>query len=249
MKRRILAIALVAICLLTLASCGCKHEWAEANCTDPSTCTLCGATEGAPLGHTWQAATCAAPKSCEVCGQTQGEALSHAWEAATCDTPKTCADCGVTEGDPLGHSWLDATYEAPKTCETCGTTEGEPLVKTTPDFMASNSYTSICQIIDSNMGTMNPEYSYDEDSNIFYIYLTAPEGTAYALSVSPDAVAESWETLRTSLADLTSSAQTLFISEGFTDVSCCIMLLNDANTENVLLGLLDGQIVFDVMDE
>ena len=31
----------------------CTHEWVDATCTDPKTCTLCGATEGSALGHTY----------------------------------------------------------------------------------------------------------------------------------------------------------------------------------------------------
>ena len=30
----------------------CEHIWADATCTEPKTCTLCGATDGAALGHT-----------------------------------------------------------------------------------------------------------------------------------------------------------------------------------------------------
>ena len=29
------------------------HDWVEATCTEPKTCSVCGATEGDPLGHNW----------------------------------------------------------------------------------------------------------------------------------------------------------------------------------------------------
>lgn len=247
MKKRILIIALALVCLLMLASCGCKHQWIEPNCTAPALCALCGETQGAPLGHSWQAATCSAPKVCENCGETQGEPLAHTLTDATCEEAATCTVCGATQGEPLGHSWLDATYDAPKTCSVCGKTEGEPLEAAASDFTASASCATVKDLIDKNMGTMNPVYEYNAESQIFYISLTAPQGTAAALATNPDAVAATWETLKTSLAELTGSAQTLFTSDGYPEVSCCIMLLNDANTDNVLLGLLDGQVVFDVM--
>lgn len=248
MKKRILILALALVCLLMLASCGCKHEWIDPNCTDPATCALCGKTEGAPTGHSWLAATCSAPKTCEDCGATQGEALSHSWTEATCETPATCAVCGAIQGEPLGHSWLDATYEAPKTCETCGKTEGEPLEATASDFTSSAAYTTFCQLFDEYMGTMSPQYEYNAESCVLFVSLTAREGTAYDLTTNPDGIQDYWETLKGTLADLTSSAQTVFSNNGYSEVSCCIMLLNDANPDNVLLGIMNGQVIFDATE-
>ena len=51
MKRIISALLLVAMCCLLLTGCMCKHEWKDATCTTPTTCTLCNKTEGEPTGH------------------------------------------------------------------------------------------------------------------------------------------------------------------------------------------------------
>ena len=249
MKKRIHLIALVLVCLLVLAGCGCEHEWLAATCDAPKTCALCGETEGAPAGHSWQAATCSAPKTCENCGATEGEALEHTWTDATCEAPKTCSVCGATEGEALGHTWIDATYDAPMTCEVCGATEGEPLQRTTSDFTDSEVYKMVCQLIDENLSSMNPEYKYDADNQILYIYLTAPEGTAQALYTAPDAIQDSWNTIRDGMCTMTSSSCEAFESTGYGDISCCMMLLNDANTDNVLLGVLDGVVIYDVLEE
>ena len=56
-------------------------------------------------GHTLADATCTAPKTCTVCGATEGEALGHSFADATCTAPKTCA-CGATEGEALGHTYF-----------------------------------------------------------------------------------------------------------------------------------------------
>lgn len=155
MKKQYMWILLpVMLCLL--AACGCKHEFAEPQCEAPKTCTLCGFTEGAPLGHHWQAATCEAPKTCSYCGETEGEALGHmfpdgripnceapaqctvcgaaehearqhAWLAATCDSPKTCSVCHMIEGEKLEHIWQAATCDAAESCALCGLTEGAPI--------------------------------------------------------------------------------------------------------------------------
>ena len=105
-----------------------EHTWKDANCDTPKTCTECGATDGAPLGHSWLAANCETAKTCEICGTVSGEALGHSWQDATCANPKTCASCNKTEGEALSHSWQEATTEAPKTCATCNATEGERII-------------------------------------------------------------------------------------------------------------------------
>lgn len=52
MKRHI-AWGIATVWMLTaLAGCGCQHQWEEATCTTPKTCTQCGETEGEALGHT-----------------------------------------------------------------------------------------------------------------------------------------------------------------------------------------------------
>ncbi|MCR5457773.1 MAG: hypothetical protein K6F14_06825 [Clostridiales bacterium] len=130
MKKTLTSLILVTIMLATLlivSSCSCKHNWIEATCTVPKTCSECGKTEGEALGHTWIAATCTVPKTCSVCGETEGTALGHTWIAATCTVPKTCSVCGKTEGTALGHTWIAATCAAPKTCSICGKTEGAKL--------------------------------------------------------------------------------------------------------------------------
>lgn len=53
------------------------HSWAEATCTRPATCTLCGATQGNALGHNWVPATYEQARHCSVCGETSGSPLSR----------------------------------------------------------------------------------------------------------------------------------------------------------------------------
>lgn len=127
MKKRCLLFlgALLVFCML--AGCECKHEWAEATCTEPKTCTKCGETEGEALGHTWIDATCTEPKTCSVCGATEGDPAGHDWADATCTEPKTCTVCGETEGKALGHDWVPADCTNPKTCSRCKETEGQAL--------------------------------------------------------------------------------------------------------------------------
>ncbi len=159
----------------------CEHEWADATCAAPKTCTKCNKTDGDALPHTWVDATCAAPKTCSECGETlgsalphtwsdatcldpkhctkcdatEGEALGHDWVEASCEDPKHCSRCDATEGEALGHKWVDATYTAPKTCSECGKTEGSPLICT--EHVDENN-DSVCDRCGANTSGPSTEY-------------------------------------------------------------------------------------------
>ena len=122
-----------------------SHIWADATCTDPKTCSVCGETTGNALGHKWSNATCTDPKTCSVCGETTGNALGHKWNDATCTEPKTCSVCGETSGNALGHKWSDATCTDPKTCSVCGETSGNDLGHKWSDATCTDPKTcSVC---------------------------------------------------------------------------------------------------------
>jgi putative cell wall-binding protein len=76
-----------------------SHSWKDATCTEPKTCTTCGAKEGNPAGHKEQnvpgkAATCTEKgltdgKKCSVCGttitaQTETPAKGHSFVDGKC---------------------------------------------------------------------------------------------------------------------------------------------------------------------
>lgn len=127
MKNKIILVTLSLLFAFGLTGCCMSHEWTEATCTTPKTCSKCGKIEGEVLSHEWVEATCSAPKTCNLCGETEGEALSHEWIEATCSAPKKCSKCGETEGEALAHELSEANYQQPATCSVCGETEGEVL--------------------------------------------------------------------------------------------------------------------------
>lgn len=77
--------------------------------------------------HQWENATCTTPRTCTVCGETVGSPLEHDWVEATCTISRYCRVCKASSGTPLGHKWKEATTTAPKTCTVCGATSGEKL--------------------------------------------------------------------------------------------------------------------------
>ena len=98
MKRHI-AWGIATVWMLTaLAGCGCQHQWEEATCTTPKTCTQCGETEGEALGHTWTDATCTESSTCTRCGETTGTALGHDVAQWAEETPSTCSEPGTETG-------------------------------------------------------------------------------------------------------------------------------------------------------
>ena len=75
------------------------------------TCSVCGdvkiSDEVIAPGHSWKDATCTEPKTCSSCGATEGTENGHSWKDATCTAPKTCSACGITEGEPTDHTYPD----------------------------------------------------------------------------------------------------------------------------------------------
>ncbi len=108
------------------------HTWADATCTEPKTCSVCGETEGDALGHTWTAANCTSPKTCSVCNVTEGTALGHTEETipgktATCSSTgltdgKICTVCGIktVAQQTIPTSPHATSGECDTTCNTCG---------------------------------------------------------------------------------------------------------------------------------
>ena len=181
--KKLLLIALALAMLLVLASCACEHEWADADCVTPKTCTKCQEIEGVPAGHTWSAATCVDPKICEDCAATEGEPKGHEWTEATCTEPNICSVCGETDGEPLGHAWVDATEFAPKTCSACGVTEGDPLPMVRQDLgMDYETFVSQMSVPLYSLGYVMEYYGVNTDGMPIY-YINSLDGTQLAIEV------------------------------------------------------------------
>ena len=97
---------LVLVALFMLSSCSqsttssqsqCQHQWIEATCSQPKTCSICNTIIGNPLGHSWRSATCVEPKICTICNEVSGEPLGHTEVIDKAISP-TCTTNGFTEG-------------------------------------------------------------------------------------------------------------------------------------------------------
>ena len=97
------------------------HSWAEATCTEPRTCLLCGATEGKAQGHTWSEwGTVLAPSCTSTGTESRGCTVCGAVETRPIDA------LGHTPGDAVKENEIPATatengsYDRVTYCTVCG---------------------------------------------------------------------------------------------------------------------------------
>ena len=93
------------------------HDWKEATCTDPKTCSRCGDTEGTALGHdfadVWSSDATNHWHACSRCDAKADEAAhTPDREAATETDPIKCSVCDYEIAPALGHTHTLTKVEA-----------------------------------------------------------------------------------------------------------------------------------------
>lgn len=153
--------------LLSLSACNlfCSHEWLDATCTSPRTCSLCGKTEGSATTHTWRDATCTSPKTCTLCDQTDGSTAAHTWQNATCTSPKTCSACRKTSGDALGHSYQSGYCSRCRAQEPIKTISWQNVLAKTPNQLS-------IQLKSGSGVVFRWNHDYIGNKRIHYIWIT-----------------------------------------------------------------------------
>jgi len=97
------------------AECGGSAGKKEYRC---SMCDKYDRSEYYYVYHEWKDATCTVPRTCSNCGETSGSAYGHNWKDATLEAPKTCTRCGLTEGSKLAGVTLITRTSLPITVRT-----------------------------------------------------------------------------------------------------------------------------------
>ena len=106
-----------------------EHNWSEATCTTPSTCSGCGATDGDPLDHVWNDGVVTTEPSCTAEG-----VITY-----------TCGTCGTTDTDSIeatGHNIVDKRTPV-NNCDACIFQifdRGTPFVWVRMDTMLNKEY-------------------------------------------------------------------------------------------------------------
>lgn len=148
--RSIIKLIIMSFIIITVSACECKHDWVNATCEVPKTCSKCQETEGVPLEHDWSEATCETAKNCLLCKKSEGVPLGHNWNNATCEIPETCSICGETKGVALGHEWINATCQHPKKCTVCNKAEGTVVAHNYVPDSNFAGYVNICTYCNEN---------------------------------------------------------------------------------------------------
>lgn len=97
-----------------------SHSLIAADCVNPPTCSICGATEGEPLGHKVTEYSCDKDTICSRCNQVAAKALGHEYSPLTCVDDSTCIRCGKIKARATGHSFEGGNCQTVATCAICG---------------------------------------------------------------------------------------------------------------------------------
>lgn len=109
----------------------CQHDWVDATCTTPKTCSICGEIEGEALGHSYTGKVTTAPTcgkegvktyTCSGCGHSYTEKIAatgaHTYGQQTdCTVAVKCSVCGTVIYAAKDHVY-DNDNDA--SCNTCG---------------------------------------------------------------------------------------------------------------------------------
>lgn len=93
------------------------------------------------------------------------------------------------------------------------------------------------------------EYKYDDDSSIYYMYITMDGIATSAVKAQSDSdLMDNWITMRDKLITLNTSF-TDYISTltGDSSTSLSLNLVNDTNSDNILLSILNSTVLYDAV--
>ncbi|MBC8611645.1 hypothetical protein [Massiliimalia timonensis] len=128
--------------------------------------------------------------------------------------------------------------------------EPEPEPSTEPEIGSSAEFIQdISQILSESFDPelVKFDVSFDETTSLMTITMSE-DGMANRI-VSDLVSEEEWTTIRDGMVDVSTSIQDLGPYYGFPDTSVQISILNDSQEDRVLFSVLDGTILYDVMEE
>ena len=157
----LIASLLSASMLISFSSCCLSHEFDEATCTEPATCSKCGETEGEALGHKFKSATCTKPKTCLRCNETEGEARGHEYEN------NACIRCSKEAPIPSLHRSTVFSSGAPDTLRFEMNTAGGISFKWKHDYIDDKKidYINITYTLYDAVGNPTPDDIYHKSTH------------------------------------------------------------------------------------
>ena len=195
MKNRVWLVLPVLLAFL-LSGCSCTHEWTQADCLNPQTCTKCEEIGEPALGHDWFAATCDQPETCTRCGEIQGTPLGHSfgeWTLGETDMTHSCIRCGLAETAELDRG-LQLETLLPGLWEFYGLYQGENFYSAYSfnvpgDFFTFGSGRTITGMLDQEPFSSTwefLEYLEEEDERLYFFKATDNGGRTLQMMYKAD---------------------------------------------------------------
>ena len=105
--------------------------------------------------------------------------------------------------------------------------------------------------LSATFGSENCEVYYDEEHGWFQVDIIYDGAAVMVVGVQQDSsLRGQWETdVLDSMVALNLSMKDLLVTLGHDDVSVVLTLLNDLNTDNVLVGIMDGVVILDATEQ
>ena len=116
---------LIVVLAFSLSSCECNHEWQEATCTTPRTCTKCGETIGTTLYHNYERVGCDEYLRCKDCGTDSTYSKSYHSYVGNCEEIGACFYCGEPSPKALEHTYKGNIHTGIIKCKNCNETISE----------------------------------------------------------------------------------------------------------------------------
>lgn len=93
----IFTLALLLVVSFSACNMPHEHEWQDADCNNPRTCSVCNMTEGEKIGHDWLRWTCTEPSKCSRCGEKLpgSNPKGHTPTNWVVDKESTCSQMGL----------------------------------------------------------------------------------------------------------------------------------------------------------
>lgn len=156
------AAGIIAIVIFVIIMTIHKHQWSEADCTNPQICLDCGKIKGEALGHDFSVATCTERQICARCGKEQGKPLGHKYGEYTVKKEATCSVYGEQQATCSVCGFVN-TKKIAKTSHT----PGEWIIEEEPTFANDGKRVCYCEVCKEKIKTEIVSLPDDEKEQLY----------------------------------------------------------------------------------
>lgn len=159
------------------------------------------------------------------------------------------ADKSSTTTTAVVESTTQANTETTTEATTEATTEE---AKATTEFSEEDLYDTYIALVRANLDENFPDsFEIKKKDNIVHINIWQ-DGLAFEATLAKEGYEENkekWEDMKDNAEYMSESLTKLMKTTGIKDGHVAVNVLNDQNKDNTLLSYLDGECVYDAMDE